>query len=339
MKRIFVTGGTGFLGSYLLRYLVQGGGVRVRALKRANSDMRLVVPVADQIEWIEGDILDISVLEDAMQDVDQVYHAAAIVSYSPNDRDQMHEVNVQGTANVVDVALDSNIKKLVYVSSIAALGRIPKSNRLDERAEWQGDEGQSQYAITKYLAELEVWRGIAEGLNAAMINPSVILGGGFWKRGTGKLFMNAWKAFSFYPQGGTGFVDVRDVAKAAIRLMQSDITAERYIINGANWSYKEQMDAMSSTLGKKSPRIKVTPIIQEVAWRAAALSSLLLRRTPFITKETARMSANRFYYDASKSIADLNLSYTPLGQTIQETAQLLKKAAKDGFAPKYLPLN
>ncbi len=339
MKRIFVTGGTGFLGSYLLRYLVKEGNSQIRALKRATSDMRLVASVADQIEWIEGDILDISVLGDAMKNVDQVYHAAAIVSYSPSDRDQMHEVNVQGTANVVDVALDSNIEKLIYVSSIAALGRIPKSNRLDERAEWQGDDGQSQYAISKYRAELEVWRGIAEGLNAAIINPSVILGAGFWERGTGKLFLNAWKEFTFYPQGGTGFVDVRDVAKAAIQLMRSDILAERFIINGDNWSYQEQMNRMSDTLKKKRPSIKVTPFIQEVAWRLAALQGLLLRKSPFITKETARMSANRFYYDASKSIEHLNLRYTPIEQTIQETTAILQEAAQHDFEPKTLPLN
>ncbi|MEM9887198.1 MAG: NAD-dependent epimerase/dehydratase family protein [Bacteroidota bacterium] len=336
--QIFVTGGTGFLGSYLLRYLVQRGYTQIRALKRKNSPMALVEEVSERIEWIEGDILDVAVLESAMQGVQQVYHCAAVVSYDPKERDWLYEVNVQGTANVVDLALEVGIEKMVHISSIAALGRSKRNNQLDESAEWQGKEGQSHYSVSKYLAEMEVWRGIAESLNAAMINPSVILGSGFWEKGTGKIFMNAWNGFPFYPQGGTGFVDVRDVAKAAIQLMESDITAKRYIINAANLSYKDQMFQMSKALNKKPPSIKVTPLIQEVAWRLAALQGFFLRKRPFITKETARMSAKRYYYNAQKSITDLDMNYIPFEQTVQETSQQLEQASKEGFRTKYLPL-
>lgn len=339
MKKIFVTGGTGFLGSYLLRYLVQQGERDIRALKRDTSDMTLVAAIADQIEWVEGDILDLISLEEAMQGADLVYHCAAVVSYDARERDWLYEVNVTGTQNIVNTALHLGIEKLLHVSSIAALGRTKKSNRLDEKAEWQDENGQSNYSISKYLAELEVWRGIAEGLSAAIINPSVILGAGFWEKGTAKLFLNAWKQFPFYPQGGTGFVDVRDVARAAILLMNSDIQGERFIINGANWSYKEQMFAMSNALNKKPPSTKVTPFIQEVAWRLATVQAFVLRRPAFITKETARMSARRFYYDATKSVEQLALTYTPIEQTIAETCALLKVAAKDNFEGKVLALN
>lgn len=336
--QIFVTGGTGFLGSYLLRYLVQKGYTQIRALKRKDSPMQLVQEVADQIEWVEGDVLDLDSLQAAMQGVAKVYHSAAVVSYDPRERDWLYEVNVQGTANIVNLSLDLGIKKLLHISSIAALGRSKHSNRLDETAEWQGKADQSNYSVSKYLAEMEVWRGIAEGLNAAMINPSVILGSGFWEKGTCKIFMNAWNEFPFYPQGGTGFVDVRDVAKAAIILMESDISGERYIINAANLAYKDQMYQMSKTLDKKPPSIKVTPLIQEVAWRAAAVQGFLLRKRPFITKETARMSAKRYYYDAQKSIDELGMNYIPFEQTVRETSQQLAQAAQKDFEAKYLPL-
>ncbi|MEM8524574.1 MAG: NAD-dependent epimerase/dehydratase family protein [Bacteroidota bacterium] len=336
---IFITGSTGFLGSYLLRYLIQQGQQSIRALKRSSSSMALVEEVKDQVEWVEGDILDLHALEEAMRGASKVYHCAAVVSYDPSEQDWLYQVNVEGTSNVVNLALDLGIEKLVHISSIAALGRSEKSNRLDEQAEWQGDKGQSHYSISKYLAEMEVWRGIAEGLNAAMINPSIILGSGFWNQGTGKMFMNGWNNFKFYPQGGSGFVDVRDVARAAIQLMESDISAERYIINGANWSYQEQMNTIAAALDRKIPSIKVTPLIQEVAWRGAWLQGKLMSKKPFITKETARMSAKRYYYDSSKSIEQLGVTYTPMQKTIEATSKQLKEAANKGFQPMYLPLN
>lgn len=336
---IFVTGGTGFLGSYLLRYLVHKGYKNIRALRRSTSSMALVKEVVDKVEWVEGDILDLSVLADAMKEATHIYHCAAVVSYDPKERDWLHEVNVTGTANIVNVALDLEVEKLVHISSIAALGRSKSKNQLNEQATWQGNKGQSQYSISKYQAELEVWRGIAEGLNAAMINPSIILGSGFWNQGTGKMFMNGWNNFKFYPQGGSGFVDVRDVARAAIALMESDISAERYIINGTNLAYQEQMNLISSALHKTPPSIKVTPFIQEVAWRLAAIQGQLFRKKPFITKETARMSAKRYYYDNQKSIDQLGIQYTPIETTIQATAQQLQQAAKNNFEPSFLPID
>jgi len=336
---IFITGGTGFLGSYLLRYLVNQGNQPIRALKRTNSSMALVEEVKDQVEWVEGDILDYYALEEAMQGVTKIYHCAAVVSYDPSEQDWLYQVNVEGTSNVVNLALDLGVEKMLHISSIAALGRSKKSNRLDEQAEWQGDKGQSHYSVSKYLAEMEVWRGIAEGLNAAMINPSVILGSGFWNQGTGKMFMNGWNNFKFYPQGGTGFVDVRDVARSAIQLMESGITAERFIINGVNWSYQEQMNLIAAALDKKAPSIKVTPLIQEIAWRGAWLEGKLLGKKPFITKETARMSAKRYYYDHQKSIEQLGVNYTPMQKTIEATCKQLKEAARQDFKAMALPLN
>jgi len=337
-KTIFVTGGTGFLGSYLLRYLVTQD-VQIRALKRTTSSMALVKDIVNQIEWIEGDILDVSCLMNAMKNVDQVYHCAAIVSFEQKTFDTMMQVNVEGTANIVNIALKSKIKKLVYISSIAAIGRIKNQKNINEKTQWQASKINSQYAISKYLAEQEVWRGIAEGLNAAMINPSVILGSGFWKQGTGRIFLQVWKGLRFYPIGGSGYVDVRDVAKISIQLMESDVHSERFIINGNNLSYKELFTTIAYALGKKEPTIKVAPFLQGIAWRVAWLISKLTRTNSLLTRESAALVAETFIYDNTKSIAQFNLTYTPIQNTIKETAQQFLEASKNDFHPAYLPLN
>jgi nucleoside-diphosphate-sugar epimerase len=338
MKRILVTGGTGFVGAYLLHYLLQRGYTAIRAIKRANSSMALVKDIEQQIEWIEGDILDIFSLEDAMEGVEQVYHCAAVVSYDPRDKKKLHEVNVKGTANVVNAALHVGIEKLLHVSSIAALGRSQKTVYLDETATWENSKSNSYYAITKYLAEMEVWRGMAEGLTVAVINPSVILGSGFWGQGTSKFFMNGWKNFDFYSTGGTGFVDVRDVAKACIDLMESHLSNQRLIVNAENLLYQELQYQIADALNKKRPTVKVNYIIRELAWRAAWLQSRLMGTSPFITKETARQATKRYYYDNSKSIEKLQVQYTPIKETIAMSCKQLKEAATQDFKPMLLPI-
>jgi len=221
-KITFVTGGTGFVGAYLLRYLVQEG-VRVRALRRADSPMDLVAEIADKVEWVEGDILDVPFLETAMEGVDNVYHCAATVSFDPRDREHMMKVNIEGTANIVNICLSLNIRRLLHVSSIAALGREADTPHVNEAAKWSDSPLNSNYAISKFKAECEVWRGMAEGLDVVVVNPSVIVGSGYWEKGSSALFKTIGKGMKYYPAGGTGFVDVRDVARASIGLMNSDI--------------------------------------------------------------------------------------------------------------------
>ncbi len=338
MKRILVTGGTGFVGAYLLHYLLQRGYTNIRAIKRANSSMALVKDIEQQIEWIEGDVLDIFSLEEAMEGVEQVYHCAAVVSYDPRDKKKMYEVNVKGTANVINSALHTGIEKLLHISSIAALGRSQKTVYLDETAIWENSQTNSQYATTKYLAEMEVWRGMAEGLTVAIVNPSVILGSGFWNQGTGKFFMNGWKNFNFYSTGGTGFVDVRNVAKACIELMESNLNNQRFILNAENLSYQELQYQIADALGKKRPSVKVNYIIRELAWRIAWLQSRLAGTSPFLTKETARHSTKRYYYDNCKSTEKLQLQYTPIKETVTMTCEQLKLAATQDFKPMLLPI-
>ena len=250
---ILVTGGTGFLGSYLLRYLVEMGYTQIYALKRANSPMDLVLPIKDKINWLEGDILDMPFLEEAMEGKQQVYHCAAMVSFQSKDKNRLLEVNDQGTANVVNVALLKNIEKLIHTSSIAALGRNEQNDTIDENAVWEHNDFNSNYAKSKYKSEMQVWRGIAEGLTAAMVNPSLIFGSGFWHTGTPKMFQTLSKSFPFYPKGGTGVVDVRDVARFMILLMNSDVEAQRFVLNGDNLSYQQLFGLIATSTDANPP--------------------------------------------------------------------------------------
>lgn len=199
---ILVTGGTGFLGSYLLRALVTAGKP-VRALYRRHIPDQLL-DVKDRVEWVQGDVLDVGSLEEAMQGVAQVYHCAAIVSFHPDRRAQMLKINVEGTANVVNIALDAGVKKLVHVSSVAALGRAKEQAAINERSQWEESSNNSYYAISKHLSEMEIWRGIAEGLPAVIVNPSIILGSGYWHDGSGMLLKTPGKNFPIIPKASTG---------------------------------------------------------------------------------------------------------------------------------------
>lgn len=318
---------------------MQQGHTNIRALKRAESSLALVADIAAQIQWIEEDILDVMGLADAMQDVEQVYHCAGMISYDSRDRAQLMEINVEGTANVVNIALDVGVKKLLHVSSIAALGRTKKQQQLDEESHWERSKFNSNYALSKYKAEMEVWRGMQEGLPAVIVNPSVILGSGFWDSGTGKFFKNAWNEFPFYPTGGTGFVDVRDVARLMIVAMESDIVGERFVVNGENLPYQTVFNKISEAVHKKLPSVKVNFFLQEAAWRMEWLRSRLSGSRAFITRETAQHSNNTYFYDNSKSIRHLNFTYTPIFQTIEETAVQFREAAMHNFSPMVLALN
>jgi nucleoside-diphosphate-sugar epimerase len=337
-KSIFVTGGTGFLGSYLLRYLVAEGYTDIRALKRPNSPMDLVREVADKIEWIEGDILDTFILEDAMDGVQQVYHCAGVVSYAPSDYQLMMDVNAEGTTNMVNVALYRKVEKFVYVSSIASIGRRPKLPVIDENTKWERSNWNSSYAISKYLGEMEVWRGVAEGLNVGIVNPAVIIGSGFWDRGTGQLFERANNGLKFYPKGSTGYVDVRDVARFMVKLMDSDIQNERYILNGANSSYLDFFTKVAAVLNKKPPSIQVNFILKELAIAGEWLRSTLLRKKPLLTRHTVNHVNRDFVYKNEKSKAAFDFDYTPLEQTLAETGEQFLASQKRKEKAAVLPI-
>lgn len=337
-QQLFVTGGTGFIGAYLLRHLLDRGYTRIRALRRAGSDLRLVAEFAEQIEWVESDLLDPLHLEDCMRGADTVIHAAAMVSFNPKDREQMRLVNVQGTANVVNSCLALGIKRLVYVSSVAAIGRRKGLGEIDESTTWERSSHNSQYAISKYQAEMEVWRGWAEGLQVAIANPSIVLGAGFWEQGTARFFKNAWNNFPFYTTGSSGFVDVRDVARFLVLLLESDVNGERFILNAANRSYKELFYQIADALGKRRPPIKVNALIRELAWRFEWLRTRF-GSNPVVTKETARNAMRHWAYDGRKAQKYFDFEYIPFETTIQQTCQQFKEEAREGTHPLLLQIH
>jgi nucleoside-diphosphate-sugar epimerase len=300
--------------------------------------MDLVRGVSDQVEWVEGDVTDIVALEDAFKDVTHVCHCAAMVSFHPRDVRRMMQINVEGTTNLVNLALDFGVKKLIHVSSIAAIGRTKEQSVLDEDSKWAQNKSTSQYAISKHLSEQEVWRGHFEGLATAIINPSVILGSGFWNNGSARFFQQIDKGLPFWPIGRSGFVDVRDVATFMLRLLESDITGERYVLNAQNISYRDFFQLLAKSLGTKPPSIKVTPFLSELAWRVEWLKEKILGMPPIVTKESARASVSQFSYSNQKSLTMPSFAYRPLEQTIQETAMQYLEAKREGLPAKVLPL-
>ena len=327
----FVTGGTGFVGAYLLRVLLNDPRyTTIRAIRRKTSSMALVADFADRIEWHEGDILDSFSLEDAMQGSTQgemqsemhVYHAAASISFEDSDREKMFKVNIEGTANVVNTALHCGVKRFGYVSSIAALGRNKDKIVLDEGNKWQNDPLNSNYAISKFYGEQEVWRGAAEGLSVVIINPSIIMGSGDWRSGSASLFGQIGKGLRFYPLGKTGFVDVRDVAKALHLLVNTpEIEGERYILNSENWTYREFLDTVAIALNKPKPNIPVTPFLREVSWRLYWLISKITRKKSIITRETLLSSSFVFEYLNTKFKTQFpEFQFITIEKTVHDTA-------------------
>lgn len=333
---VLVTGGTGFVGSYLLRLLAQRGW-RVRALRRPDSPMDLVQDLAAQVEWFEADVTDIVALEDAFEGVTHVCHCAAMVSFHPRDKRRMMQVNVEGTANIVNLALDFGVKKLVHVSSIAAIGRTKERPDLDEQSKWVTSKNNSQYAISKYLGEQEAWRGHFEGLPTAIVNPAIILGSGFWDSGSARFFKQLDAGLPFWPIGRSGFVDVRDVAQFMLLLLEGDVVGERFILNAQNMPYRDFFNQIAQALGRKPPRIRVAPWLSEVAWRVEWLKEKLLGVPPIVTKESARSSVSQFRYDNQKSLGLSGFSYRPLADTVRETAAQYLMAKSSGAKSGVLP--
>jgi dihydroflavonol-4-reductase len=328
---VFITGGTGFIGSHIARrYLADGHPVS--ALYRPTSGYGLLADVADQITWHEGDVLDIPSLETAIKagrsDVSvDVIHAAAVVSFVPKDRDRMERINVEGTANVVNVCLKMGVRKLGYVSSVAALGRptvkggtAAELTLVNEDQKWEDSPNNSIYAKTKYWGELEVWRGIAEGLNAVMVNPSVVLGVGDWSRSSLQLIKYVHDERPFYPVGLVNYVDVLDVTDALVRLMQSEVTAQRFILNGGTIPYRSLLEQIAVVLGKRPPTVQIPPALTRLLWPLEAVRAWLMGKAPLITRETGRSASSLYQYDGHKIEKVLDFQYRVLSETLKRVA-------------------
>ena len=329
-KKILVTGATGFVGSYLVRLLLQKGYI-VRGLKRPTSTFDLLEGVKDLVEWADTDINDVVGLEAAFEGITHVCHCAASISFHPRDVREMEKTNVDGAANIVNLCLHKNVKKLIHVSSIAALGRSKDRLDLDEKCQWVQSKDNSNYAITKHGAEQEIWRGVAEGLPCVIVSPSVIVGSRSWDKGMAGFFKKVDEGLLVCPTGQSGFVDVRDVAVFMEKMIQMEISGERFILNAVNIPHKEFFTAIANALHVTPPRIMVGPFLVEIAWRVEWLKEKLLGVTPLATKESARASVTKFMYHNEKSLAVPHFQYRPFEQTILDTAQQYQQAKKLGY--------
>lgn len=315
------------VGSATVRqFLLEGHTVSV--LHRPQSDRSLLKDVEHRLSWIEGDILDLVSLERAMEQVDYVVHAAAVVSFVPRDNAAMVKVNVEGTANVVNACLKQGIRKLCHVSSVAALGR-PDPRRtetpglvvIDETQRWEDSPDNSAYAKTKYLAELEVWRGIAEGLQAVIVNPSLILGEGDWYKSSTQLFRYVHQEKPFYTEGTVNYVDVQDIARAIHILLLSDIRSERFILSAGTASYQTLFGSIAQALHKRPPSVKVGKTLAGVVWRVEAVRSWLTGSKPLITRDTARSASHHFKFDNSKIKQYLPFDFQTLESTVKRVSE------------------
>jgi dihydroflavonol-4-reductase len=321
---VFLTGITGLVGSFVARELL-AKGFKIRALRRANSDLSWLADLNSQIEWREGDVLDIASLEAGIQGCEYVIHCAAIVSFAPKDRQMMYKVNVEGTQNVVNVCLDYKPRKLLFISSVAALGRSKESQVLSEANKWIESDLNSNYAKTKHLAEMEVWRASAEGLPVVILNPSVVLGPSDWHKTSTRIFKYVWDEKMFYSKGTMNYVDVRDVAALAHQLLVKDIVNERFIINAGKTTFEECFELIAQSFQKRKPKYAINAWIAEIAWRFFAFTSAITGKAPLVTKETARIAQTSFYYANDKIIQTLNYQFRPLSDTIAWTCAVLKQ--------------
>jgi dihydroflavonol-4-reductase len=319
---ILVTGATGFLGAELIHQLT-AAKKKVRALKRDNSVIPTLLKNNVWIEWAIADINEPEALADAFEGVTEVYHCAAFISFDPKDKAKLLKVNIEGTSNIVNLCLTEGAR-LVHVSSIAALGNAKKDKQITEKDFWEYDARVHSYAISKYEGEMEVWRGIAEGLAAVIVNPAVIIGRNAGFEGSGAIFKLVKNGLKFYTDGATGIVDVVDVAKCMILLMESKITNERFTLSAGNLHYKDFFTEIAKGFNIKPPSIAAKPWMLGIAWRAAKLGSIFSGSAPALTKDAARSSFNLSYYSNEKLTQTLEFTFKPLQTSIKEVCEALK---------------
>ena len=339
-KKVLVTGATGLLGSHLLLDLVRSGRP-VRAIYRSDGGRQAVKRIFSyydsnpeelysRIEWVAADLLDPGALEDALADVQELYHCAAMVSFDPRERNRMLKVNIDGTANLVNLALRAKIEAFCHISSIATLTRTDPALPADEESYWIRSSRNSVYSVSKFGAEREVWRGMEEGLPAVIVNPSVILGPGFW-HGNSSLFTLTSGGLKFYPKGSNGFVDVKDVARASISLTEGRHFGRRFVCSAHNLSYLDLLTRMSDVFGRKAPSFQVGRFSGGLAWRGARALSLLTGKPPVLTRETLNSASRDFAYVSARLISTLNFEFRSLDDTIAEACRLFLRDRAAGI--------
>ncbi len=334
---ILVTGGTGLVGAHLL-FKLSSENETIRAIYRSKDTFKNVqrvfksytesyMPLFDKIEWVKADILDTPSLEVAFQNVTVVYHCAAFVSFEPHKYQLLRRTNIDGTANIVNFCIASNtVKKLCHVSSIAAIDAPLKGTSTTEDTAWQTEEDHSVYAITKYGAELEVWRGTQEGLDAVIVNPGLILGAGVWGYGSGAIFKKVHRGLKYYTSGTVGLIAVQDVVTAMIALVKSDIKNERYILVADNWSYARFLQTTAQALNATVPKKLAKPWLLTLGWRLDWLAHVLLRKRRLLTKQTTKSLMATHTYDSGKLQSDMpHFKFSSIVETLQHVAKAYLK--------------
>ncbi|MDI6049724.1 NAD-dependent epimerase/dehydratase family protein [Flavobacterium sp. XS2P24] len=332
---ILVTGGTGLVGAHLLLHLIESrsiGSEKVRAIYRSLASMKKTKSLFatykkeslfDQIEWVPADITEVPSLEIAFQNIDTVYHCAALISFDPKDEDALRKTNIEGTANIVNFCIAYEIKKLCFVSSIATLGDLlPHEKFITEETEWNPEKPHNDYAISKYGAEMEIWRGQQEGLSVIIVNPGVILGPGFREQGSGQLFTKVKNGLKFYTLGSTGFVAVSDVVRMAHQLMQSEIKNERFTLIAENSVFRDILNSMADALGVKKPEIHAKPFFMEMLWRLDWFVSNVLQQKRKLSQTTAKASYSTTIFSNQKIKDTLKTDFINIHQYIKEISNL-----------------
>lgn len=334
-KMILVTGGTGLVGSHLLYDLVTKD-YKVRALYRNRQKLEKVKRVFsyysdhyeshfNKIDWMQGDVLDVSSLNKALKGISKVYHCAAIVAIGGKNKDELIQNNVAAAENIVNLSIQHGVDKLCHVSSVAALGGPVNGEFITEESKWTSTKNHSAYAVSKFKSEMEVWRGIQEGLKAVIVNPSVVIGPGFWSSGSGSLFTRATKETKYYTTGKTGFVDVRDVTRAMVELMESNISEERFVLNAENVSYKDLFTDVASAMHVKKPQKQATKkMLKTISILEYVVSSLGLKKRE-LTKEVVRASFSESNYSNEKIKEKLGFEFRSIKESIADTAENFKK--------------
>lgn len=337
---ILVTGGTGLVGSHLLFQLIKSGEKVSATFRRAHTLERVKhvfsyfsdtpEELFKNINWIEADITNIPQLQNAFIGITQVYHCAAFVSFEPDKYKTLRKINIEGTANVVNLCISNNIKKLCYVSSIAALGQNSNADKLiTEQTAFNSEADNSVYAITKYGAELEVWRGTQEGLDAVIVNPGLIIGAGYWNGGSsGNLFKKVYNGMRYYVTGVVGYVSVLDVVNIMQQLMESSIKNEGFIVIAENLSFKTFTDIAANTLGVNAPKKEAKPWLLALAWRLDWLQHKLLGKRRNLSKQASKSAVSITKYDNSKIKKALDFEFIPVEKSIKDVAILYAKDLK-----------
>ncbi len=328
---VLLTGGTGLVGAHLLLHLIENGE-SVRAIYRNSKNIEKTKSLFklykkeflfDTIEWLEADITDIPSLENAFSKVDTVYHCAALISFDPKEENLVRKTNIEGTANMVNFCIANAVKKLCFVSSIAALGDLaPHQKIITEATEWNPEKPHSDYAISKYGAEMEVWRGQQEGLQVLILNPGVIIGPGFWNQGSGELFAKVKNGLSFYTKGTTGFVAVTDVVRIAYQLMKSEIRNERFTLIAENIIFRDLLNTIADALKVRRPSFFATPFLVQCGWRIDWLLATVFNKKRELTRATAKASYSKNDYSNLKIKTQPEIEFSDIHLYIKEICAL-----------------